>query len=270
MKTTTALNPKQVELLKFISKFRFVTVAHIQNNFNLKSRPSVNLKLNVLIKTGHIGRLYDRSYRQVNKPASFYLTPKGLREIQKHLPYITDAIIKNSYGDKRASDSLVDESARLLELSKSLATNYPAIKALTARQLGDIEYMPKPLPSLYLALKVGDSTSRYFLYYLQDSKRYDVAVSSKIARLVKYRESEDYARSGNDFPVILLVCDSAAIERLAGRTIGSALNKSFESMQAYTTSHQSLLQQRSRDRALWSSVDDPDSLISLDDIESSS
>src|SRR5690606_9230425 len=172
MKTTVSLNSKQIELITFISKYRFVNVAEAQKHFNLKSRPSVNLKLKVLVKSGHIGMLYDRSYKLIGKPATFYLTPKGLREAQKKLPYITDAIVKSSYSDKAASDSLIQESSAIFELSKSLSCNYPNMKILTARQLGDIEYMPRPLPNLYLAHQTSDGTARHFLYHLRDIKRY--------------------------------------------------------------------------------------------------
>lgn len=83
MKTAVSLNSKQIELITFISKYRFVNVAEVQKHFNLKSRPSVNLKLKVLVESGHIGMLYDPSYKLIGKPATFYLTPKGLREAQK-------------------------------------------------------------------------------------------------------------------------------------------------------------------------------------------
>lgn len=270
MTTSNSLNSKQVDLLKFIAKYRFITVAQVQKTFNLSSRPSVNLKLNVLVRSGHLEKLYDSTYKLAGKPAVFFLTPEGLREAQKHLPYITDSLIRNSYSDKRASDSLVQESARILELCEALTQNYPGIKALTARQLADIDYMPRPLPNIYLAHQTGDHVTRYFLYYFQDVKRYDVAVNAKIAQLMKYRESGNYDQSGNNFPTILLVCDSAAIERLAQRTMLRVLNKSYESIHAYTTSLQSLLRQSGPAQSIWSSVDEPGTLVTLGDIEADS
>lgn len=267
MKTAVSLNPKQIELIKFIAKYRFVTASQVQKHFNLKSRPSVNVKLKVLVTAGLVGMQYDRSYKLIGKPAAFFLTPKGMREAQKHVPYITEALIRSSYSDKKASESLVQESAKILELSASITNSYPGMKALTARQLADIDYLPKLHPSLYLAQNTDSGPLRYFLYYFGNTKRYDVAVNSKIARLVKYRESETYAQSGNSFPTVLLVCDSAAIERLAQRSMRGALNRSYESINAYTTSYQSLLGQTRQDEPLWSSIDDPDTLVSFGDIE---
>lgn len=263
MKTIVSLNQKQLDLLELVAKYRFVTVANVQTYFNLKSRGGVYEKLNVLVKAGYIAVRYDKSFKLQYRPASYYLTPKGLRQVQKHLPYITDAIIRAAYNDKNASDALIQESAELFELSRSLGRTYPNMTILTARQLGDIEYFPRPLPSLYLAYKQGDETTRFFLYHFRDVKRYDVAVRSHITKLIAYRESNTYAESGNEFPAVLFVCDSASIERLAERVMRSALSKSYESIAAYTTSYQALVQQDSSDQSIWSSIDDPEVLISL-------
>lgn len=267
MKTTVAVNKGQLELLKFIAKHRFVNVSHIQRNFNYKSRTSVNNKLKRLVDSGHIGMKYDVTKKLSGVPAAYYLTAKGLREVQQYLPYITDTIIKNAYGDKNASESLIQESAELFELSQALVHIYPNMKALTARQLGDLAYFPRPLPNLYLAHKQDEETYRFFLYQFRDIKRYDVAVNAAIARLIKYREADTYAESGNEFPTVLFVCATAAIERHAQRVMRSALNKSYEPILTYTTSYQALTKQKNIDQPVWSSVEDPDTLITLEDIE---
>jgi len=267
MKTAVALNGKQYELLKFIAKYRFVTVAQVQKQFGLKSRPSVNLKLSVLVRSGHVGMKYDKSWRLIGKPAAFYLTPQGLRVLQRQLPYITDSIIRNAYGDKSASESLIQQSGELFEQAQSLTRLYPNIKALTARQLGDFDYFPKPLPDLYIAHAPDEETYRFFLYHFRDTKRYDIAVRSQVARLIAYREADTYSESENEFPIVLFVCDTAAIEKLAQRTVRNALNKSYESILVYTTSRQALISQRSTDQPIWSSIDDPDTLITFEDIE---
>lgn len=211
--------------------------------------------------------IYDNANKLAGKPAVFYLTPKGLRAVQQQLPYITDTIIKNAYGDKNASESLIQESSELFELSQSLTHIYPNMKALTARQLGDLEYFPRPLPDLYLAHKQDQETFRFFLYQFRDVKRYDIAVNAAIARLIKYREADTYAESGNEFPIILFVCASAAIERHAQRVMRSTLNKSYEPVLAYTTSYQALVKLSDAKHPIWSSVEDPDALLNLEEIE---
>lgn len=268
MKTSVAINKGQLELLKFVAKYRFVTSYHVQKQFAYKSRNSVNNKLKRLVDAGFLGMKYDNAKKLSGIPASYYLTPKGLREVQQQLTYITDAIIKNAYGDKNASESLIQESAELFELAQSLTATYPNLKALTARQLGDLEYFPRPLPDLYLAHKQEEETHRFFLYQFRDVKRYDVAVNSAIARLIKYREAETYAESGNEFPIVLFVCATAAIERHAQRVMKSALNKSYEPILVYTTSFQALSQQKNIDQAIWSSIEDPDTLLTLEEVES--
>ena len=91
-----------------------------------------------------------------------------------------------------------------------------------------------------------------------------MAVNARARQLIAYVESNKYAESGNEFPVILFVCDTPAIERLAGRLTRSLLNKSYESMSVYTSSTGALLQQQTSDEAIWSSLETPDELIALE------
>jgi hypothetical protein len=267
MKATVAVKQSQLEVLKFIAKYRFVTARHIQNHFNYKSRTSVNNKLKRLVATELVGMRYDNSKKLTGVPAAFYLTPKGLRVIQKQLPYITEAIIRSAYSDKNASESLIQESSELFEQARAFMRNYPDMKVLTARQLGDFEYFPKPLPDLYLAHQLDEETRRFFLFNFRDVKRYDVAVHSCINKLVAYLEDDTYDESGNEFPVVLFVCHSATIERLAQRIMRSALNRSYESMLVYTTSYQALIKQEDADEPIWSNIDDPDELLALPELE---
>ena len=261
METTVAVNKSQLELLKFIAKYRFVTVAHVQQNFNYVSRTSVNNKLKRLVDSKLVAMNYDSSYKFAGIPATFYLTSKGLREVQKHLPYITDAIIRAAYSDNHASVALIEESGELFQLAQSFTRNYPGMKVLTARQLADLDYFPRPLPELYIAQQQDEETRRFFLYNFRNVNRYDVAVRSEITKLVAYREADTYARSENEFPVVLFVCHSAAIERLAQRSMRNALNKSYESIEVYTTSYQALVTQEDAEQPIWSSIDDPDELL---------
>jgi hypothetical protein len=210
---------------------------------------------------------YDVSKKLSGAPAAYYLTPKGLRELQRGLPYITDAVIKNAYGDKNASESLIRESVEIFEVSHALLNTYPDMKVLTPRQIGDIEYFPRPLPNLYLAHKKGEGTFRFFLYQLRDVKRYDVAIHATIARIIAYRESGVYDESGNEFPVVLFVCQTAAIERHAQRSMRNARNRSSESILVYTTSYQAVVTIQKPDQVMWSSIDDPDTLVRFKDIE---
>lgn len=263
MKTSVTIHKSQLELLKLIAKYRLMTVNQVQQNFGYKSRASVNNKLKRLINTELVGMKYDNSKKLLGVPAVFYLTPRGLREVRKDVPYITDSIIRASYNDHKASDSLIAECTEIFNIAQSLLRNYSGIKVLTARQLSDIGYFPRPLPALYLAHQLEDNVYRYFVYNLRDVKRYDIAVRYCIAKLMAYRESEAYAESGNEFPAILLVCHSAAIERLAQRIARNALNKSYESIIVYTTSYQALINLNNPDNPIWSSLDVPEQLLRL-------
>lgn len=266
MKKSVSLNSKQHNLLKFIAKYRFVTAKNVATYFGLKSRGGVYEKLDVLIKAGFIAARYDKSYKLQYRPGAYYLTPKGLRKIQEHMPYITEAIIRGAYSDNNASDGLMQNSAELFEIAQSLTRCFPGMKVLTARQLGDIEYFPRPLPDLYLAHTINGVTERFFLYNFRDVKRYDIAIHSTIKKLIAYHEAETYLESGNEFPTVLFACHSATIERLAQRVMRNTLQKTYDSINTYTTSYQALTKLEHANDTIWTSLEDPDELLALDEI----
>lgn len=262
MKTSVTLSTQQLQLLLFIAKFRFVTIADIQTHFGLSSRGSVHTKCRILLEHGYIAAQYDKSYKLIARSAAYYLTPKGLRAIQPQAPYITDSVIKNAYSDTNANQQFVDSCFTICRLALSLQNAYPTMKVLTARQLADFDYFPRPLPGLYLANIEAGETRRYFLYYLKNVTRYDIAVRACLQKLISYRESGEYDISGNEFPTILFVCDSAAIEQLVRRLMPKLLNRSFESLDVLTTSTTALLETRAGESEIWTTLDD-DALCDL-------
>ena len=71
MKTSVAINKGQLELLKFVAKYRFVTSYHVQKQFAYKSRNSVNNKLKRLVDAGFLGMKYDNAKKLSGIPASY-------------------------------------------------------------------------------------------------------------------------------------------------------------------------------------------------------
>jgi hypothetical protein len=179
---------------------------------------------------------------------------------------VTDAVIRSSYSDKQASEQFIDSNLALFAMAQALERTHTNTRIFTARQLGGFEYLPRPLPDLYLVHNQGDVTIRYFLYHYRDGKRYDIPVRSRIQQLITYRESGNYEVTGNNFPTVLAVYDTTSIQRLTQRTFRNALNRSYESLAVYTTSRTAVTS-LGKESAIWSPIEDPEELIPLDAVE---
>src|ERR1700759_2928953 len=83
------LNNQQVEVLDWLYRFRFSTSRQIARCLGKDKFKSVQKKLQILEKQGYIGKRYDGSYKLQGRPAEYYLTPKGARQLEQVKPNAT-------------------------------------------------------------------------------------------------------------------------------------------------------------------------------------
>jgi DNA-binding Lrp family transcriptional regulator len=259
-----SLNNGQLELLVLITKYRFVTVKQLSETLSIQVS-ALHEKLDILQKQGYVIKRYDASYKFKGRPAGFCVTPRTLRLLKElgKAKYITDNLIKISYKDKsQASEQFMDDCFTIFDMAKNLERSYPGIKLYTARQLSSFDYFPKPLPDLYVVHGVGQATTRYFLFRFAAGKQYFTHIK-QIKQLIAYTEEDNWSQTGNDFPTILTVCDTASIERLVQRTCRQAISQSSEVIDVYTTSTKAVTSPYTDVATIWTDIEEPDELISL-------
>ncbi len=146
------LNPKQIEILLLLYKFRFANVESIAKYQQLSSAKYTYKRLTNLVEQGYIGRNYDSSYRLANKPASYFLKSKAIIFLKRYQPAnLNPQVLNNIYKDKAASQHFIDHSMVILELYNKLNELYePPIGFWSKTELYPYDFFPRPLPDGYL------------------------------------------------------------------------------------------------------------------------
>ncbi len=202
------LNDHQIHILKLLYKFRFVTSQLINEYDGSKYPRVINSRLKILLDQDYIARNYDSTYKIQGKSASYYLRPKGVRYLRQ-LDYTDKSVLYSIYHDKRASPYQISHRLSIFEIGVSLRRNYPSLDFFSKSELNQNGSL-KPLPDFYIerrrSSKVKDN--RFFLDYLEDSLLYRQLIVI-VRHYVAYAEEEDWeAEFGENFPVIILVCES--------------------------------------------------------------
>jgi len=259
------LNQGQLEVLLKLYRYRFGTRELVADSLG-KSDMSIYLRLQTLIANGYVASRYDKSHRLSGRPAAYYLLPKGLRALKQYTNRddITDAAIKNSYKDKdgTVSDQFIDHNLDVYAIGNRLQALYPAIKQFTKRELVIYNYFPKQLPDLYLSIKLGDQTKRLFLDYIEATTP-SFVIDRQLRQKIEYYQNGDWQTKGNSFPPILYVCENGSLEKRLQKLANRALYRSDTDMAVYTTTKNALGSASPKNDLIWSSVKDPDGLVTL-------
>ncbi len=263
----STLNSGQIAILEQLYKYRFASRALLAEGLGIKAGSSLHQKLEVLGKHGYIAKRYDKRLKLQGVPIAYYLTPNGLRELQK-LPkydFIDPAFIKTTYADKRVRMEYVSDILNIHRLTGLLKQQYRGLKVFTKRQISRESYFPELVPDALLSLATNDPVQpyRFFLDLVPD----------RTPRPVLYRRIKAYSDffeggwrgTDSELPVLLLVSEWGPAERNIQRNVLKWLNAEESDLQAFTTT--SLALERSWDNtAIWTPVDETDELVSLLDI----
>lgn len=262
----SVLKQGQIDILETLYKYRFGSRQLLADSLGIKSGSNLFEKLNVLMKHGFVARRYDKSYRLRGVPAAYYLTPKGLKQLQliHGSERVTDAIIKASYRDKVVSQSFVNHVVDVYSCTNKLQHQYPPLKVFLRREMALYSYFPDNPPDAFLSLKTADGLQRFFF----DVVSKDTPPSFINRRLVKYMEFFDddgWDVTGGDLPKLLFLLENPAAENRLRRAT-HAVRSRFDlddKIEVYTATAENLL---SEDAAIWSNIDESGELLSLGEL----
>src|SRR5437868_3895445 len=119
------LNKKQLDILRLLYRFRFVTTNLLTQALQTKSKIKMNERLKILLDQEYIGRNFSPEYHLLRKHASYYLLPKGIDAL-KQIPDNTfdTSILRNIRKDKAASDQFIDYCLGVFDVYCQLKTVY--------------------------------------------------------------------------------------------------------------------------------------------------
>lgn len=222
------LNSGQIEVLNLLFEFRYGTNDLFAAYFGKKDRSFVHKRMSILLERGLVAKRFDKSYRLHGKPAAYYLTPEGARQLQAAEGL--EFNIKSIYKDGDLSEQFVGYSLELFGIYNRLHSQYgEALEFFTRPLLNreEYEYLPQPLPVAYMRLKVGKQEKQYFLEVLHDDQPWFVAVRT-ILRHIEYAESGDWEETESNLPSVLLLCESERLAKRVLKHIPKALTDSYD------------------------------------------
>lgn len=262
----SALKQGQIDILEMLYKYRFGSRQLLADSLGIKSGSNLFEKLNVLMKHGFVARRYNKSYKLRGLPAAYYLTPKGLKQLQSiHSgERVTDAIIKAGYRDKVVSQSFVNHVVEVYAYANRLQRKHPSLKVFLRREMALYSYFPTNPPDTFLSLKTADRLQRFFF----DIVSKDTPPSAINRRLVNYMEFFDdgsWDVTDSDLPKLLFLLENPATENRLRRAAHAVRNRFDldDEIEIYTATIESLL---GDDSAIWSNIDELGELLSLDEL----
>ena len=261
------LNAKQLKILLILYKFRFGTIELIASFQGLGTGDYTRKRLKILLGQEYIGRNYDGRYRLLNKPASYYLLPKGIKLIKQN-PVINPAVANLAYKDKSASETFINRCLITFELYNKLKKLYGKtnVEFFSKSELAKYEYFPRPLPDAYLRFTdMFESLPDYMLELALTATPF-FAIRRRVLQYIDHFDSGEWeAAVASNYPDLLFVCESAYLERRLQKCIYKILdNSGIDDLKCFTTTIKAI---RSCERAsdkIWSGVFEPDEPISLD------
>jgi hypothetical protein len=256
------LNSLQSDILLALYKFRFITRELIVSYQGLKSKSYTYDRLKNLVEQEYIGRKYDNFDKINRQPAVYFIKPKGIRAL-KDQSGLNQALLNAMYKDRRASSGFINHRLTLFKIYTVLRSNYgPALNFYTQSELAQYDYFLRPLPEAYLEV---DNTP--FMLELLDVSKPTFVFKRRLERHIEFYESGDWDEVSEQYPSLLLVCDTPSHERRIQRTTANLFERAgIEDISAYTTTAKALLAQASPDDTIWSDTFEPEELLSLNQL----
>lgn len=254
------LTEKQLRLLKLIYKFRFVSVPLLAEVLG-RNKSSVYENLYVLVGQGYVEKRYDGSFRLAHIPAIYCLDTKGIKLLRNEEHKLSDMALRNMYKNKRMNLEYINKCLQALEIFSTFKRHYSDTFSIFSRfELSDYDFFPRPLPDFYLR-RVGskeDEVNEFMVSILEKSVPYFV----HIKKMRTYQTHEEEEGWEGDYPCVLLIAPTDAIEKRLRKTIENT-SQDFE---FYTTTVDRLIA-TDREPAVWAEAFEEDELISLNDME---
>ena len=236
------LNDNQVKVLHWLYWVRFSTSKQIAAHLRRSDHKTIQNKLQILEQQGLIGKRYDKSYKLQGRPAEYYLTPNGARQLEKHKPKATNTwAVKSLYKNKTVSDEFLTHCINVTETALTLKFLYgDKLSVYTKSYMVQYSNYPTWTPDLYFQLKISgqDQPQHYFLDIWDNTKPFFVSVRKNRNYLI-FKDSGDWLED-TDYPANLAICEDPKAQKKLNRQIRRILDDTgeFDAIFATTTKQQ--------------------------------
>jgi DNA-binding MarR family transcriptional regulator len=253
------LNNGQLEVLRLLLKFRFGTTDLLARGLGKKNGTVIKSRLAILREQGYIDRHYGSADRLQGRHAVYYLLPKAVRVLEK----VSDVekALKRAYKAKNASRQFIDHNLSIFTACYILNETYEeALRFFTKVDLAAYNYFPQPLPDAFMSFKRESGTNRFFMEVFEAASP-PFTVNRRIKQLIDYYEGSGWEATDSDFPAILFICETPALQnRIEKRIISSIKNADDADGLIFATANWQTL--TTKDAKAWRVAGD-DELVSL-------
>ena len=261
-----ALKKGQIAILEALYGCRFCSCRLLADSLGIRSLSNLHEKLNVLMKHGFVDRRYDKSFRLRGMPAAYYVTPKGLRQLQliHGRERVTDAIVKAGYRDRVVSQAFVNHTVSVYMYTNQLRHRYPLLEVLLRREMMLYSYVPANPPDAFLLLRVNDGI-RQFFFDVVSKDMLPSTIRRRIAGYMSFFDNGGWDEMNSELPKLLLLLEDPAMKRRLER-IARAIRSRFgldDEIEIYIAMAEDLL---NGDTAIWLSIDGTSEFLALEEV----
>ena len=258
------LNPKQLDILIILYKFRFANVDLFCRFLDLDNQSGMYKRLKILEDQNYIGRIFTNQDMIDRRPALYYLRTAGVNYL-KTIDGVSHKAIANTVRDNNRKRSFIDRCLMILELHNKLRQLYGNKLQFYAKpEISDYDFFPKNLPDGYMLI----NEKPYMLEWFASNTPYQ-QIRGKISQLLTHYDSGEWDSSGEDYPTILFICADVYVERLVKRIASRAFYKAEdqgidpEGLTILTTTLKAFNTAQDAQQTIWSDNREPEGLVRL-------
>ncbi len=198
------LNNNQIQNLKTVLKFRYVTTDNLANYQSITSNSAYSA-LEILSKAGYLEKIYEKSYRLLNKSARYFLTQQALIFLRSQADIqLNEAIWKSRKTDGKKTPDFIDLQVALHTAYNDLVARFGDKIAIdTALELHGTEGVIKPVPGLL----VRPNTGKNFFVEVADGQHL-FFVRKRIRKYIENYESNEW--EWDTYPNVYVIRSSAS------------------------------------------------------------
>jgi DNA-binding HxlR family transcriptional regulator len=231
------LNKQQLGVLYRLYWYRFCTSKQLARSLERSSPKVIQNKLQILEEQGFIGKRYDKSYKLAGRPAEYYLTPKGARELEKRKPNSTNQwAVKSLYKNKTVSDDFLKHTITVTDTAQQMrAIHGDKLWILPKSYMANYSFYPKWTPDLHLKIpKRGEAPAKhYFVDIWNGTKPFFVSVR-KTRNYMNFKESGDW-QEDEPYPAILAICEDTYTQKKLNRQMKRILDDAWDDELVFAT-----------------------------------
>ena len=209
------LNDKQLDVLITVLRFRYVTADNLGIYRNI-SHNSAYSALEILSKSGYLGKLHDKSYRLMNKSARYYLTKQGVDLLKIRVePEQPENIWKSRLRDGTRSAEFIDQQVAIHAAYNALRGQLgDSADIETTLELYGTEGIIKPIPGLLVTPKRGN----HYFVELTDNQHLFL-IRKRIRKYIQNYDNHEW--EWEYYPDVYIVRTSTANDRTRLRKYAS-------------------------------------------------